>query len=71
MKINNLDLGYCVFTDNENISTELKVGEHFIALISSDRTKRIQVLYKSYHPNKRTPTAGAVVMEYSIFNRNN
>lgn len=70
VKINNLDSGYCVFTDNENISTELKVGEHFIALISSDRTKRIQVLYKSYQPNKRTPIAGGVVMEYTIFNRN-
>lgn len=69
VKINNLDLGYCVFTDNENISMELKVGERFIALISKDRTKRIQVLYKSYQPNKKTPIAGAVVMEYSIYNR--
>ena len=43
VKINNLDLGYCVFTDNENISTELKIGERFMALISSDRTKRIQI----------------------------
>lgn len=70
VKINNLDLGYCVFTDNENISTELKVGEYFIALISSDRTKRIQILYKFYQPNKKTPIAGAAVMEYTIFNIN-